>query len=275
MIVGEQGLGDEILFANVLPDLVEAIGPEGRLTLAVERRQVALFQRAFPTARVAAHATYKVDGKVVRTLRFLDDPDRIDLWTPMASLLRKWRRSVDAFPGRAAYLHADAARVAAWRATLDALGPEPKVGLVWKSLKQDPSRRRWFSAFEQWRPVLATPGVRMVNLQYGDCQAELALARAAGVDIWDPPGVDLKNDLDEVAALACALDLVIGPANATTNIAAACGAPVWFISPPGAWPRLGTDRYPWYPASRVFNAPALNAWGPVMDSVAHALAAAF
>jgi ADP-heptose:LPS heptosyltransferase len=123
--------------------------------------------------------------------------------------------------------------------------------------------------------VLETPGVRFVNLQYGDCAEELEQARAAGFEIWNPPGINLKDDLDDVAALGCALDLVVGPANATTNIAAACGAPVWLVSTPDAWPKLGTDRYPWYPQARVFNPPAYNAWAPVMAELAQALRTAF
>jgi ADP-heptose:LPS heptosyltransferase len=120
--------------------------------------------------------------------------------------------------------------------------------------------------------VLTAPGVTFVNLQYGDATVELAEAKARlGVDIRQPPGIDLKDELDEVAALACALDLVIGPANATTNIAAACGAPVWLVSTPGAWPKLGTERYPWYPSARVFSAPAYNDWAPVMFEVGEAL----
>lgn len=275
LVIGEQGLGDEILFANVLPDLIEAIGPEGRLILAVERRQVSLFQRSFPMAEVGAHATFKVDGRVIRTMPFLEDPARVDLWAPMASLLRRWRRSLEAYPDRRAFLTADPARVQVWRERLAALGGKPKVGVLWKSLRLDPSRRKWFSAFDQWRPVLQAEGVDFVNLQYGDCEAELAQAEAEGLSIWSPPEIDLKQDLDEVAALACALDLVIGPANATTNIAAACGAPVWLISTPAAWPRLGTDRYPWYPGVRTFIPDGLNAWDPVMLGIAQALSAAF
>ena len=120
--------------------------------------------------------------------------------------------------------------------------------------------------------MLTTPGVVFVNMQYGDCDAEIAEAKTRfGVDIWSPPGIDLKADLDDIAALSCALDLIIGPANATSNIAAACGAPVWLISTPGAWPKLGTTRYPWYPSVRVFNPPAFNQWDPVMQDVAAAL----
>jgi hypothetical protein len=29
LVIGEQGLGDEVMFAGVLPDLVEALGPRG------------------------------------------------------------------------------------------------------------------------------------------------------------------------------------------------------------------------------------------------------
>lgn len=194
----------------------------------------------------------------------------------MGSLLRRFRPNIESFPDRPSFLIADPQRVARWRETLRAAPPGPKIGLLWKSLKLDGARLRYFSPFDQWGAVLATPGAVFVNLQYGDSGAETAqAARELGVQLWRPPGIDLKDDLDDLAALTLALDLVIGPANATTNIAGACGAPVWLISTPGAWPKLGTERYPWYPAVRVFNPPAFNDWAPVMEQVARELAAAF
>ena len=274
LVIGEQGLGDEVLFANVLPDVLEALGPKGHLSLAVEQRLVPLFQRSFPGAIVGAHASWKVHTRTHRSAPFLGDQQQIDRWTPFGSLLRRFRPSVEAFPDRRAYLAADPKRVRHWRDVLARLGPGPKVGLVWKSLKIDTARARFYSPFEAWAPVLNTPGVVLVNLQYGDCAAEIAAARAQlGVEIFEPPGIDLKDDLDEVAALSCALELVIGPANATSNIAAACGVEAWLISTPGAWPKLGTQRYPWYPTMRVFNPPGYNRWDPVMAEVAEALAA--
>ena len=65
----EQGLGDEILFANLVPDMIEALGPEGKLILAVEPRLVSLFQRSFPTAEIGPHFTMKVDHHTVRAAR--------------------------------------------------------------------------------------------------------------------------------------------------------------------------------------------------------------
>ena len=271
LLMAEQGLGDEVLFANTVPDILEALGPDGALTICVERRLVDLFQRSFPKARVFPHGTYKVDGRTVRVAQDITDWSEYDLWMPMGSALTVFRRTVESFPDRPRFLVADKRRVKHWKKVLSAL-PGPKVGILWKSLKTQGMRNRYFSPFEQWAPVLTTPGVTFVNLQYGECAEELAQARRdLGVEIFNPPGIDLKADLDDVAALCCALDLTLGFANATINIGAACGAPAWMISTPGAWTRLGTDRLPWYPQMRVFLPETFGQWGPVMTEVAAAL----
>jgi tetratricopeptide (TPR) repeat protein len=274
VVVGEQGLGDEVLFANVLPDVIERLGPKGRLILSVEARLVEMFRRAFPEADVGPHATYWVGGRLTRVVPALQAGAKADLWTPMGSLMREFRRAVEAFPSRASYLAADPARVAYWRKALEDAPAGLKVGLLWKSAVSKDSRHRYFSPFETWAPVLAQKGVTFVNLQYGDCAEEIAAARRDyGVEIWSPPGIDLKQDLDDVAALSCAMDLIVGFSNATLNIAGACGAPTFLISTPGAWPRLGqATSYPWYPRTRVFLPPAFGQWKPVMADVAEALA---
>ncbi len=94
----------------------------------------------------------------------------------MASLLRTFRSEPEAFPQAPGYLVPDPERVAYWRDQL-ASSPGRKVGLLWKSLSLQAERGRQFSPFEQWRPILETPGVTFVNLQYGDCDEEIALAR--------------------------------------------------------------------------------------------------
>jgi tetratricopeptide (TPR) repeat protein len=272
LVIGEQGLGDEILFSNPLGEVIEDLGPDGRLILAVERRLVPLFQRGYPTAQVCAHLTGAIGLRPARIVPDTVDISQVDLWTPMASLLRAYRRTVEDFPANPAHIAADPDRVAVWRERLAKL-PGRKVGILWKSNITKDARHRYFAGFEAWGPVLSQPGVTFVNLQYGDCTEEIAAAKTVfGVDIWQPPGLDLKNDLDEVAALCCAVDLVVGFSNATFNIAAACGAPSWLVTIPGAWPRLGLpDRYAWYPQVRVFSLDEFGDWSPVMGRLAQAV----
>lgn len=274
LVMGEQGLGDEVLFANMLPDVAAALGPKGKLVLAVEERLVSLFQRSFPTAEVTAHVTFRQHGRNYRAAPALGDLSRFDLWVPMASLLRRFRRRVEDFPARERFLVPDPERVAHWRAALDGAPAGPKVGILWKSMKIESARARYYSPFELWAPILKTPGVAFVNVQYGDCAAEIEwAARKLGIEIWTPPGIDLKQDLDDIAALSAALDLTIGFANATSNIAAATGAPTWIIAAPHAWTRLGAQGMPWYPQARVFAPARLGAWEETMAEVAAALAA--
>ena len=273
MICAEQGLGDEVMFSNLLPDVVEALGPDGKLSLAVERRLIPLFERSFPQADITAHRTVSFEGRVYRGAPFIEDWSGIDLWAPMGALLETFRPSIASFPKRPSFLDADPDRVEHWRRMLEDAPKGPKVGVLWKSLKLDGERARQFSPFLLWRPVFETPGVTFVNIQYGDCSEEIAMAREEfGIDIWQPPGIDLKQDLDDVAALCCAMDLVVGFSNATINLAGACGAPIWMLGGAAAWPRLGqSDFYPWYPQARCFITPDYNDWNPTMQEVGAAL----
>lgn len=63
LVIGEQGLGDEILFGNVLPDVIDRLGPAGKLTIAVEPRLIPLFARSFPDATVGGHHTLLHGGR--------------------------------------------------------------------------------------------------------------------------------------------------------------------------------------------------------------------
>jgi len=269
LVLAEQGVGDEVMFANLIPDVIEDVGPDGRLSLAVEPRLVELFQRSFPTAQVTGHAT-AVDGP--RRLRSAPSSDPgVEMWTPLASLAGRYRRTVADFPAGGAYLRPDPGRVAHWKAWL---GPGAKaIGLTWRSGKLGGDRRRNYPSLEAWAPVMRTPGVRFVNLQYGDCDDELRALNGLGqIEIIEPPDLDLRDDLDDLAALCAALDSVVGIANAATQLAGACGCPTLMLTPPAAWPMLGTARYPWHPSMQVVVCPEAGDWAPAMSELAGRLA---
>jgi tetratricopeptide (TPR) repeat protein len=275
LVVGEQGLGDEVLFANLLGDVAAEIGEAGRMLVAVEPRLVSLFQRSFETAEVVAHDTRRVEGRMVREAPAFAD-GAYDVWARIGDFLGRYRRELAAFPARpTGFLKADPARIAHWRGVLAETGPGPKVGVIWRSLVMTSQRQKFYPPLPLWAPVFGAPGVTFVNLQVGECADELrAIAEASGAQVRTLPGLDLRLDLDELAALSHALDLVVGPATATTNIAAAVGAPTWFVSTPDAWTRLGAaGASPWYPQARVFSGAQSFDWPKVMADVGEALRA--
>jgi len=276
LVTGEQGLADEMLFGSMLPDLHEQLGPDGRLYVAVEPRLVGMFQRMLPDAVVGGHRSVRLQGRLHRLFPFLDGmaPEAApEAWIPMGSLMAPLRPDRSAFPTTRGHLRADPERVEHWRKELAALGSGLKIGLHWKSLVMTGSRVRYFSSFERWRPVLTAPGCHMINLQCGDVTDDLAEAEAAGVRIWTPP-IDLKNDLEDVAALSVAADLVIGPGVAGTNLAAACGARTWMIHAPDDWHLFGTDSYPFYPGMRFIPLSGFDGWPAALDQVRADLEAA-
>jgi len=276
LVVGEQGIADEMVFGTCLPDVINAVGPDGKVFIAVEQRLVDLYQRSFPTAVVDGHRAVRIEGRLHRYCPFMEEigetEGKADAWVPMAALLAVYRTELSAFPDRDGYLTPDPEKVARWTRELEALGPGVKVGLHWKSLILTGVRARYFSSFERWKPVLTAPGCVMVNLQCGDVSEDLAAAEAAGVHIWTPP-MNLKDDLDDLAAISCALDLVIGPGIAGTNIAAAAGARTWLIHAPDDWHLLATERYPFYPRVRTFATGGFDGWPRAIAEVRAALEA--
>jgi tetratricopeptide (TPR) repeat protein len=267
----EQGLGDEILFGTLLPDILAELGPQGQLTLGVEPRLVSLFQRSFPNIKVTRHHTTKLDGHTYRVFPDLGSTQDFDGFALIGDFIKRYRQTVEAFPHSNAFLIPDPERVLYWQERLAELGDRPKIGLLWKSMIKHSERDRLYSPFEQWQKIMTTPDVTFVNLQYGDVSEEMALAKAAGINIWNPPTIDLKADLDDLSALCKAMDLIMGPSNATSNIAAAVGVPIWIVTPQSAWAMLGTDYYPWYPTARMFVTKRLDDWSEVMDNVHQAL----
>jgi tetratricopeptide (TPR) repeat protein len=275
LAVGEQGLGDEFMFANILPDLARAVGAGGKLQIAVDPRLVPLFARSFPHADVGAYDDRRlIDKEGNRELRFVPwavKDGEPDFYAPMGSAIPFFRKTVADFPHKA-FLMADPERVALYRKQIEKQGRGTFVGICWRSMMLEAKRRKYYSALEMWGPILKVPGVTFVNVQYGDCGEELARAMEQhGVKIHAIEGLDLRNDIDGAAALSAALDLVISAPTAAAATAASVGTEVWFLTAGRTWPQLGTDEFPWYRDTRVFSPEKFADWSALMDQVAVAL----
>ncbi|WP_376959930.1 tetratricopeptide repeat protein [Azospirillum sp. A26] len=243
----EQGIGDELMFAQRLPELIARADHDGgHVVVECDPRFVPLFARSFPRATVRPAPAPPGEPS-----------SDIDAHAPIGSLSRRLGGTLPDFAALGAAvgpaLRADPAAVEIWRRRLSGLGDGLRVGVAWRSSQLDPDRMPDYTRIEDWRPVLTLPGLIPVNLQYGDCGAELAAARDAfGRAPHDFADLDLRNDLDGTAALMSALDLVIAPATSTGELAGALGVPVWRLGRTGDWTALGTGVRPWFPSMRLF-----------------------
>ncbi|HKD37859.1 MAG TPA: tetratricopeptide repeat protein, partial [Pirellulales bacterium] len=264
LVHAEQGIGDEILFASCIPDL---IARGGRTIVICESRLERLFARSFPESIVYGFARRK-DRKGIAI------EEKIDFQIPMGSLPLVFRPSRERFPERERFLVPDSAKQSEWRARLGALGPGLKVGISWRAGGLPSERRKRTTGLENWRDVFAVGGVQFVNLQYGEAAEEItAAARKLGATIHDPPGADPLVDLDALAAKIAALDLVISVGNATVHLAGALGVTAWAVLPkvPGwRWQIAGSES-PWYSSVRLFRQRERGDWTPVFAEIATAL----
>ena len=276
LLVGEQGLGDEIMFSNILPDAQEAVGETGKLQICVDPRMIPLYQRSFPRAEVGGYDDRTLiddnGNKALRLVPFASKENKPDFWAPMGTALQYYRKSVADFPHKP-FLVPDPARVALYKEQMAAL-PGKKVGICWRSMMMGGKRAKYFSPIDAWGNILQTPGITFVNLQYGDSAPDIARAREKfGVEIHSVEGLDLKDDIDGTAALALALDLVLSAPTAAAHTASSVGALVWYLSVGLGWPQLGTAEYPWYPNTRVFWPTKFGDWDAVMPQFSSELAA--
>src|SRR5262249_19934202 len=106
LVVGEQGLGDEFMFANILPDLAKAVGAAAKLQIAVDPRLIPLFQRSFPNAEVGDYQDGKANGKFVRVFSWALKDGHPDFYAPMGTPLHLLRKRTEEFPQQA-FLKAD------------------------------------------------------------------------------------------------------------------------------------------------------------------------
>jgi hypothetical protein len=111
-VFGEQGVGDEVCFAQVLPDISKLAK---RIVFETEPRLIPVFKRSLGVEAVSARFE---DG--VRKFRKPEGP-----WMPLGDLLRNFRKSLSSFK-RMPYLTADPEQIKRFEKY------KGRVGISWR-----------------------------------------------------------------------------------------------------------------------------------------------
>lgn len=260
----EQGIGDQLLFSTLLPELESRGVP---FVLETDERLIPAFRRAHPGWNIVAGIA--PDSAFAGCDRHL----------PIGSLpglLRPDRESLRGQPR--ALLQADPARTAGYRSRIGA-DRAKAVGISWRSF-QPPSRsfyeRRKNAPLEAFLPIAALPSVRLVDLQYGDTASERRAFAAAGGQLLSDESLDRFKDLDGLLALIAACDVVVSTSNVTAHLAGCLGKRTLLVYPAANpafhyWVPDARGRSYWHPSVEIVTGESAQTWAAVMDLVAERL----
>lgn len=238
VVYGEQGIGDEVMFASMIPDAMRRCE---QLIIDGHPRLKPLFERSFP-------------GAVVYPTRKEGSPwvwdHKIDAKIAMADLGAIFRRSPEMFPGTP-YLVPDAAAVEKFRRQFKAAaGSRLIVGIAWMGGSRKTGRRYRSIMPPDLMPLFGQKGAWFVSLQYGKEEVVRMVKRMRdelGVSLphWQEP----IDDFDALTAMAAACDVVITVDQTLWHQCGAIGKECWVLTPDRVSWRLSKvfgDGTPWY-----------------------------
>jgi hypothetical protein len=265
MIFAEQGLGDQIMFASCLGDVLTRVAT---CEVECDPRLVRLFARSFPAARFHAQRP-----DLARPWAAAPPETASQIYS--GSLPQLFRNTREHFSVHNGYLKPDPVRTAFWSEQLAKLGDGLKVGIAWRGGVPRTRQAMRSIPLPEWLPLLQMRGIRFVSLQHGGCEDELrefATDKSIQVTHWQ----QAIDDCDETAALIAALDMVICVCGSVVHLAGAVGKAVLVMVPAcPEWRYLGAgDTMPWYPTVRLFRQSIADDWSGPLAEAAQQLSAA-
>ena len=248
-------LGAEIRYAAALSNL----GCMGKYcSVEVDPRLAPLLKRRFP------EIDFIPDGKCISGEEVPPGIAYNATWERLGYYLLP---SAAAMP-KEPWLTADVPRVEQFSRRRFPRSLRPRIALVWNSTNTDKS----LPPIEVWRHLLSVRGVEFVSAQHDSDPRKIAA--------WDGLSqrirleqVDLRDDLDGLAALMLSCDLVITISASQAHLAGALGLPVWLVireQPLLSWP-LGSTESVWYPKTRCVWVRHESDWEPTMKMLADEL----
>jgi tetratricopeptide (TPR) repeat protein len=252
MVTGEQGLGDEVMAASMIPDAAKAAKT---FILDCDARLATLFKRSFPGIIVTP----------TRREQHVTLPILPTHHKSMFGLGELFRQKDEDFP-RKPYLIPDPEDVAMFR---ERFKGKKVVGLAWSGGLPRTGQEPRAAGLNAFLPLLKRGG-EFVSLQYHDDLAEIdALEKAHGIRITRLPWVTRGQDMDLLAALIAACDEVVGVHTTSLHLASAMGVKTTTLVHRGSgWRYSGTDLI-WYPpTTRLWRKKTGESWRDCIERLA-------
>lgn len=257
VIYGEQGIGDQIMWLSILPDVMK----DCNVILDAHPRLFRILRNSFPN--IPIFGTWK-DPHMFWTQSY-----QIDAAIPLGSLCKFYRNKKEDFPLVSPYLKADPVLIEKYRDKVDALPGRIKIGISWKGGIGGTNKKDRSIKLKEWLPLFNEIDADFISLQYQE-DAEHDIEKfyaenpnAKKIIHWR----DMVDDYDETAALVSNLDFVVSVPQSVVHLAGGLGIPTFQLTPKRAMWQMGVYGHdmPWYkPFVRNIWQKEVGMWEPVI-----------
>lgn len=245
LVYGEQGVGDEIMYASCLEDIMKT----NDIVLDCDSRLYDLFVRSFDCP---------VYGTRFSTETPLLDDHQPAYQTPIGQLPHFYRNSDDSFPGKP-YLKPNPDKVIMWRALFDSYKGK-KIGIAWNGGSPNTGSKKRSLSASDFEPLFNDEDT-FISLEYKKVPKDV-------LDKYSIKAFDqtLKGgNIDDLAAIISQLDLVVTACTTVVYVAGALGVPCVVLVPskPGYRYHIEGD-FPWYDSVELVRQKHGESWLNVM-----------
>lgn len=253
-IYGEQGIGDELMFASMIDDVTK----DCRVILDTHPRLQKMFQQNFP--HIPVYGTRKV-GELAWSKYH-----HVDAKISIGSLGKFYRKKPEDFPGTP-YLEADPVLIEKYKHKLAEIGPRKKIGISWRggTVKTNKGTRK--IKMDLLLPLFDCD-VDFISLQYDknihDSVKQFEDRFNVKLNHWQ----DVLDDYDETAGLVSNLDYIISVPQSVVHLAGALGVKTLQLCPKKALWQMGVygQNMPWYSCVENVWQEMEGDWLPVIET---------
>ena len=271
IVYGEQGIGDEIMFASLLPEMIRDCK---QVIFDCHKKLHRLFCNSFPDIDI--YPT-REDEKIMWPVLPNGQPRyQVDGIIAIGDVPKFYRKSLEDFPGKP-YIKPTMEASLRWAEKFNTeFGDgKPVIGINWIGGHKKTRVEVRSLTLEQLLPILQQDA-HFVSLQYTECEDEIRAFEAKhGIKIHYWKEGSHNEHYDETAGMVANMDLVITCCSSIVHLAGSMGIPTWVLTPSRpAWRyRLDLDYMPWYGhmVTLFRQKHGTVAWEPVVEEVAQAL----
>jgi tetratricopeptide (TPR) repeat protein len=252
----EQGIGDEIMFSSVIPDLSICCST---LIVRCDERLIPIFKRSF------SQNVYFVSKS-----ELVPESD-YDFQIAIGSALGYLRTGLESFKNSSMpYLKCHMRKSDSLRNSILNLGFNRIIGISWSTKSSKRSAQYRNVSLEQLAISAFQTDTALINLQYGDVSQQISqLQENLGISVIQISEIDNRNDIDGLGALIAACDQVVSVDNATVHLAGALGVDTKVLlpfNPDWRWGIKKSTSY-WYNSLKLFHQNLPGEWDDVLVQI--------